>query len=90
MIGLSLSFCVQEILEGKVNIKDVEKIIAGTKIPTREDFAHLMFENYAPVYWKQNPKRGVLIALELWDRGLLDQPRTRGEEHPGINEGVWK
>ena len=90
MIGLSLSFCVREILEGKVNIKDVEKIIAGTNIPNRQVFRDLMFENYAPVYWKKDPKRGILIALDLWDRGLLDQPRTRGKEHPGINEGVWK
>jgi hypothetical protein len=89
MIGMSLSFCVKDILNGEVDLKDVEKIIAGTNMPKRDIFEEAIKTNYAPVYWKKNPKKGVEIALELWDSGKLDQPRTRGEEHPGVYDGIW-
>jgi hypothetical protein len=37
MIGLSLSFCVSDILKGKIDLSAVDKIITGTKIETPKD-----------------------------------------------------
>ena len=88
-IGLSLSFCVQDIIEGKVALEDVEKIITGTKFGDRDEFIDNMISSYMSTYWRKHPEEGFKTAVYLWDRGMLDQPRTRGEEPPNLGNGVW-
>lgn len=37
MIRLSVSLCIKDILDGKVQIKEVKKIIGSTKCETTKD-----------------------------------------------------
>ena len=53
MIGLSLSFCVRDILDGKVAVEDVECIVAGTAAETDEDWECLVV-GYAQSYWRKH------------------------------------
>ena len=49
-IGLSLSSCVCDICEGVVALENVEKIVAGTRAVTKEDWKRLLDE-YCEIYW---------------------------------------
>ena len=88
MIGLSLSFCVRDILDGKVELDDVEKIIAGTRIHNEQDLEQVV-ESYMDWYWNHNP-RALAIVAELFRSGRLEQPRCQGKNPPNISDGHWK
>jgi hypothetical protein len=92
MIGLSLSFCVKDIIEGRVALESVEKIITGTFFTDRESFHDGMKHapGYCHTYWRKHPERAHQIAMQLWDSGKIDQPRTRGEPRPNIHQGHWR
>jgi hypothetical protein len=80
MIGYSLSFCVKDIIEGRVDLKDVEKIIANTCAPDDEAWMRIT-SIYAGVYWRKNPFRAVEIANKLWAEGKIEQPRLTDPEY---------
>ena len=88
LIGLSLSFCVTDILAGKVALEDVEKIISGTCMNTPQAYNTVKMV-YSNIYWKDYPQEKI---DEVWDAvyQLLEQPRLNGEEPPSILEGHWK
>ena len=89
MIGKSLSYCIKEICEGRVDFVDVDGIITGTCARTEEDFKSLL-ESYSSSYWRKFPEKAIKIARNLWDSGRIDQPRTRGELPPNIsNRTHW-
>lgn len=87
LIGLSLSFCIQEILNGLVKEEQVAFIISGTSCKddetliklcdgggTDEDDTKKYGKGYAHNYWAKNPE-GKRIVLELHNSGRLVQPR---------------
>ncbi len=86
-IGLSLSFCIKDIIEGRVPLSDVLRIEAGT-CATPERWPELMDE-YAKVYWTKDPERAKRIATNLYRYGMIDQPRLRGEKPANISDGWW-
>lgn len=86
LTGYSLSFCISDILRGTVAEGEVEKIVASTNAPTRDDFLTLL-ESYGSNYWSNDPERGKEIALRFYDAGKIDQPRTRGEMFTSLAEG---
>ena len=93
MIGFSLSLCVRDIIDGKVNLDAVEKIVTGTCYRERGEFIAGIDATYCRTYWRRSADEAFVIAVLLWDAGKLDQPRLRGEEPPhGINGGGnhWK
>jgi hypothetical protein len=90
MIGLSLSFCVKDIIEGRVALESVEKIITGTFFTDRNSFIDGMRLGYCRTYWRHDPERAHKIAMDLWDAGKIDQPRSRREAPPNIAEGHWR
>lgn len=90
LIGRSLSFCVKDIIEGKVAFGDVEKITAGTHFTDRDMFYTGMKHGYCMTYWRKNPEYALHLAMALWDAGMIDQPRRRGEEAPNIAQGHWE
>ena len=81
MIGLSVSLCVSDVINGKVNEIDIEKIIAGTKCATNEDW-EVVIAGYRKSYWYNNPDLGELVLRRLVMRGKIDQPRLRDELPP--------
>lgn len=80
MIGLSLSLCIRDVLEGKVAQSDIEHIVAGTCAGNLEAFQEVL-AGYAEGYWRKAPEEGVRIALELYHAGKVRQPRLENSNH---------
>ena len=86
-VGLSLSFCVGDILRGKVKEEEVKEIIAGTNAsPERWD---KLMEQYKETYWSENPDEGEAIARRLYEAGKIKQPRQDGKVAHNIAKGHW-
>lgn len=69
-IGLSLSFCMSDILEGRISIEEIAAIVSSTKFNTIEEAV----DYYQPTYWYKFNKKTCQETLEsIWD--LLFQPR---------------
>ncbi|MBI5044833.1 MAG: hypothetical protein HZC02_02815 [Candidatus Levybacteria bacterium] len=88
MIGRSLSFCVQDILRGRVAREDVEKIVAGTTARTEEDWAELV-KMYQRSYWRDFPVEAAELVRELRAQGRIEQPRLDNPEVHSIADGHW-
>ena len=71
MIGISLSFCIKDICEGRVNLTDVEKIYAGTAFLSSKDAV----EHYTQSYWRNYPNEAKEICQKLWAEGKIIQTR---------------
>lgn len=88
MIGLSISFCISDILRGKVSITDVEKIVSGTKVVVPAQWDYLAKE-YKKYYWQDDPVRGEQILRQLLAEGKIYQPRVHDGRCPVIDSGRW-
>ena len=91
MIGLSLSLCIRDILNGIYSVHDVVKIITGTRIATMEDFDHVCYDTrgYGAHYWQADPLKAKRIFMQLLLAGKIDQPRLRDEATPNLQNGHW-
>ena len=96
-IGLSLSRCMRDILEERVDIEDVLVIIARTNVdPHDDDHWVQIWEGY--LYGGlSNPEWAGLedyeaamrdIAISLYDNGKIHQPRQFGA-HPRRLPYYW-
>ncbi len=91
-IGLSLSRCVRDIVEGRVNIEDVLILI------TRTDFDPTVQEQWDSIwigYQSMNPEWYGLdhdqvrdVVMQLWDTGRIHQPRKFGAR-PQRRPEIW-
>jgi len=88
-IGLSLSFCVRDIVEGRVNIGDVERIVTGTCAETYEEWCTLL-DHYVEGYWYEYPQKALSVVSELRSKGMISQPRLQCLPIPSIADGHWK
>lgn len=88
LIGLSLSYCVNDIINGRVDKNNVMFIIAGTRINCERELNDVL-ENYAKYYWYDNPELGMEIARDLYNQGLILQPRVMGYRAPHVADGWW-
>lgn len=88
LIGLSLSFCIADIINGRVNRDDVLYIIAGTRIRNVDEFNRVL-DTYADCYWSNLPQLARSIATDFYNQGLLLQPRIQGGMPPTIFDGAW-
>ncbi len=86
IIGLSLSFCIGEIIRGKRNVNDVVAIVTATKCATLEDFEYVI-ERYCKSYfdWKSAPELAKTTALHFWHSGMIEQPRLSQDDGIGPN-----
>ena len=73
VIGLSLSFCIREIISGDVEEKDVVKIVTGTCCRNIPEWERL-FKIYSECYWDDDPE-AVAVARRLLEADKLEQPR---------------
>jgi hypothetical protein len=96
-VGLSLSRCMRDILEERVDIEDVLVIVARTDVdPHNDDHWKAIWEGY--LYGGlSNPEWAGLedheaamrdIAISLVDNGKLHQPRQFGA-HPRRMRYYW-
>lgn len=88
LVGLSLSLCIKDVLEGKICETQIDHLVSPTRWTTPE---HLNdgLDAYARDYWQRNPMLGMQIARRLFSKGLVDQPRCTNNTHPGIAYGRW-
>tara|TARA_R110001583_G_scaffold53441_4_gene164846 strand:- start:212 stop:520 length:309 start_codon:yes stop_codon:yes gene_type:complete len=86
-IGLSLSFCIKEILSGKVWEGSVDKIVSGTSCRSDDDWEELI-QRYREVYWRKDPNEGEAILRRLLEAGKIEQPRLNDRyRNPDKSEG---
>ena len=88
MIGLSLSFCIVDILAGKVLESEVQKIITGTAVASEAEWQNLI-KTYREIYWWEDPDKGEAILRRFIAAGKLEQPRLEGKEARNIARGHW-
>jgi hypothetical protein len=91
LIGLSLSYCVADIINGIVDKNEVAFIICGTNIRCNHDLEDVL-NTYARYYWdntSESTELGKSVAREFYNRGMLLQPRVLGFTAPHIAEGHW-
>lgn len=75
LIGRSLSFCIQDILSGKVGIDEVCCIITSTSCKDYLAFQDVL-EHYEHIHWNNYQKySGSIIAWKLWYSDRIIQPR---------------
>ena len=87
-IGLSLSLCIEDIINGKVEEDEVICIIAGTAIHTEEDFEYVL-KNCMKNYWN-NDYYAESLMKKFWKKGLIIQHRLRpSNSFPLIVDGHW-
>jgi hypothetical protein len=96
-VGLSLSRCMRDILEKKVDLYDVLVVVARTDIDPHNDdhwqniWDGYLYGGYSHPEWagleeREQEMRGILI--ELYDTGRLHQPRQFGA-HPRRLPYYW-
>lgn len=88
LVGLSLSFCVQDIIRGKVSESDVDYIEAGTACETNADW-EVMLTTYCECYWSSSPQQARDIVSRLRDAGKIQQPRLLDMPVTKITHGHW-
>jgi hypothetical protein len=89
MIGLSLSLCVAEILEGKVKLEDVSALRTNTRAASEMDWAYLT-SHYCLAYWRRDPERALRIVRMLREAGRIQQPRLENPDHcHHTDQGIW-
>lgn len=89
MIGLSLTFCIADIINGVVNLEDVEKIIANTA--WTDDILHAKVEEFCKLEWRADPALARQVFWELWNSGRIEQPRLSNHHyHINIAQSHWK
>ena len=88
MVGLSLSFCIRDIIEGRVQDEDVLRIEASTAYKTEDDWKKGI-ENYCELYWQKDPDRAEMLVKAMRDEGRIVQPRLEGGEAQSIHDGWW-
>lgn len=86
MVGLSLSFCVRDIVTGEVPVERVTKILCGTKTLGEWDS---IVEEYCRTYWRDYPKEATEVFERLLAEGKLFEPRSFGQEPPNLHAGHW-
>jgi hypothetical protein len=74
MVGLSLSACVRDIIEGRVNEIECGLIVAGTRFRNDEELEQVL-NVYASSSWHSNPEEGIRVANRLIKAGKIVQPR---------------
>lgn len=89
MVGLSLTFCIHDIIHGLVQLEDVEKIIAGTA--WTDDILESKLDEFCRLDWRQHPEKAREVFWELWKSGRIEQPRLQGDllYFPNISKGHW-
>lgn len=87
-IGLSVSFCIADILAGTIKEENVEKIMGGTCITDDAEWEELI-SRYKERYWHENPEEGEAIFRRFLKAGKIEQPRLAGAQYRDIADGCW-
>lgn len=84
LFGVSLSFCVAEMVRQNISVDDVECISSGTLIENMDQFMNMVIL-YSETYWKDFPSEARYLAFNLLDKGKIYQCCLEGLEAPNIS-----
>ena len=91
-IGLSLSRCVRDIVEGTVDIRDVLVLITRTNFdPTVQKEWDSIWDGYQylnPEWYGLDHDAVYAVVMTLWSAGKIHQPRKFGA-HPFRMPHYW-
>jgi len=89
-VGLSVSFCIRDMVAGKVNPADVSMIVAGTKAATPEAWEGII-TRYRDIYWRDKPASCEALLREFLAANKVVQPRleTDDDRATNITNGYW-
>jgi hypothetical protein len=89
-IGLSLSRCVRDIVQGRVDINDVLVLIARTDFdPTVPEQWDSIWDGYTsmnPEWYDLEHDAVYAVVMDLWSTGRIHQPRKFGYNPPRRQE----
>jgi hypothetical protein len=89
-IGLSLSRCVRDIVEGRVDINDVLVLIARTDfdptVPEQWDSIWDGYTSFNPEWYNLEHDAVYAVVMDLWASGRIHQPRKFGYNPPRRQE----
>ena len=88
LIGLSLSLCISDIINGRVSEADVVSIESGTKAENDYQWAQLV-DQYCKHYWHNDPDRARRLVSRFRAEDRIYQPRLTGGEARNISLGHW-
>lgn len=88
LIGLSLSFCMQDILKGNLAINQISGIITSTAFESPQH----AFDYYYYPYWSEiegDEEKVKQTLNKIWP--LVFQPRFAVNDHKGhmVGHGFW-
>ncbi len=94
LVGLSLSLCIKDIIEGKVCDKDVVALIVGTKTTSAAE-REAVVTRYRSIYWRADPDLAERLYYYFLNKGMIIQPRVTGhgwtyDDGWNISDGYWK
>lgn len=88
MIGLSVSRCVKDIVQGAVKLEDVTKIVGGTRAETPQDWDRLI-RRYREGLWHDFRDEAEQVMRRLIAEGKIEQPRLTEEKQPLVTDGNY-
>ncbi len=88
MIGLSISLCIMDVIEGRVDPDKIEKIIGRTA--TKPHMIEGLIGIYRTDYWRRNPDAAEQLFRKLYAEGKIEQPGLTTGRVPFVrNTGYW-
>jgi len=89
MIGLSLSLCVKDVLDGRVAEEDVSLVVTGTRAVTPWGWRQLL-DGYRDLYWSRTPDAAEALVERWRAAGKVFEVRAFDPEaEVNIAEGYW-
>ena len=89
-VGYSLRLCVRDIIEDKVPLDQVEKLITNTAIDSPEAMDEVM-KFYKERDWAKAPEEAERIARLLFAQDKVEQPRLAAQGgHYGLTHIWWE
>lgn len=91
LIGLSLSFCINQVCKKVISEDQVIKIITGTCCRNRVAWKKLIV-SYKRNYWSKFPNEAEEVLMRLRKDGRIEQPRLLNERHypiPDFENGAY-
>jgi hypothetical protein len=86
MIGLSLSRCIKDVIEGRMRVETIDRLVTGTRCVTEADWTECL-NGYAQSYWRVNPQWAIRIVRSLRELGRIEQPRCSGRDPAYVAPG---
>jgi hypothetical protein len=80
LVGLSVSFCIQDIIKGRRNEDEVNYIVTDTSFTNETEFQEVI-DQYKKTYWRRSPKVAESVARRFFNEGRIWQPKLHNEPH---------